>query len=197
MKILKNKMTVYLLTIIMILALGIASYHTYLSYQRYITVQSDNKLSPFLKQLESVLKQLESERINSVTYLVSQEKRNFQQLQKVRSDVDHTLRELDTFVKDNRVYSKYRKQIKMIATELDKLRRDVDHVDDDYKSILFHAYHNKIFGLLLKILEDLYIAESSEEIERYLSTYKNYTKIKENSVLENTIINFIYLDQQQ
>jgi signal transduction histidine kinase/ActR/RegA family two-component response regulator len=190
MKILKKKKTVYLLIIVMILALGITSYYTYLSYQRYITVQNNAKLSPFLKKIESVLNQLDSERLHTVTYLVEKGEKNLNQLQEVRSDVDDILTELDSFAKDNRVYSKYSKQIDTIATELDDVRRGVDHGDDDYGNILFHVYHSQVFGLLLEIFEDLSKDQSSVVIESYLSMYEKYMKIKENSVLENTLIYF-------
>ncbi|MCW8822274.1 MAG: ATP-binding protein [Sulfurovum sp.] len=191
MKILKNKMILNLLIIVVMVALGTSSYHTYLSYQSYLSVKNSTTLSPFLDAIESVLDKLGSERINSATYLVTQEKNNFKKLQEIRVAVDLALAELYIFVKHNSEYAIYSKQIKEIASELKSVRREVNAVSDDHRSILYHAYHNKIFGSLSEILKDLSNTQRSELLESYLSTYEKYTNIKENSVLENTIITFI------
>ncbi len=197
MKILKNKIILNLLIIVIMVTFGALAYNTYLSYQSYLTVKNSTKLSPFLDEIESVLDKIGSERINSATYLVTQEKNNFKKLQETRVAVDLALAELYTFVKHNSAYTIYGKQIKQIASELKSVRRKVDAVNDDHRSILFHAYHNKIFGSLSEILKDLSTTQRSELLESYLSTYEKYTNIKENSVLENTIITFILSGSKQ
>jgi len=175
----------------MMVALMVVTYNTYLSSQNYIAVKNSTKLSFFLEKVESVLDKIGSERINSATYLVIQEKDNFEKLKDTRVAVDLALTELYSFVQQNSAYTIYGKQIKLIASDLKYVRREVDAVSDDYRGILFHAYHNKIFGSLSEILKDVSHTQRSELVESYLSTYEKYTNIKENSVSENTIINFI------
>jgi len=197
MKILKNKMILQLSIIVVIVALGIVSYYTYLSYQKYITVQNSTKISSFLTKLESALYKIESERINSAVYLARPRKSNLDKLKETRVSADLTLTKLEKFLRHNSEYSIYTKQIKLIAVALKHVRKDVDDVSADYRNIFFHVYHNKVFGSFLEILKDISIDQRSEVMERYLSMYVKYTELRENSVLENTGIYFVLLGSRK
>ena len=197
MKILKNKMILQLSIIVVIVALGIVSYYTYLSYQKYITVQNSTKISSFLTKLESALYKIEFERINSAVYLARPRKSNLDKLKETRVSADLTLTKLEKFLRHNSEYSIYTKQIKLIAVALKHVRKDVDDVSADYRNIFFHVYHNKVFGSFLEILKDISIDQRSEVMERYLSMYVKYTELRENSVLENTGIYFVLLGSRK
>ncbi|TET88185.1 MAG: response regulator [Sulfurovum sp.] len=197
MNILKNKITLNLPIIIVMLVLGVVSYYTYLSYQRYITVQNSTKLFFLLEKVESVLYEIESERMNSVSYLVTQRKSDLDKLKETRDTVDLALIGLNRFVKHNNAYAIYSKQMKLITMELNHVRKDVDDVSADYRNIFFHAYHSKIFESFLEILKDISTAQKSELIKSYLSMYTKYTELRENSVLENTSIYSVLLGSRK
>lgn len=197
MQVLKNKNILNLFIITLMLLLGIVSYYTYLSYQTYITVQNNTKISFFVDEVESVLNKIESERIDSVTYLVTQEKRSFQKLKKSRVAVDHALAELDAFVKQNSQYTIFKTQVKVITNELRDVRKEVDNLSEDHKNIFFHAYHSKVFGSFLEILKAVSAAQKSKVMKSYLSMYEKYTELRENSVLENTGIYFVLLGSRK
>ncbi len=182
--------------IVVIVVLGIVSYGTYLSYQTYITVQKSTKLSLFLEKMESVLYEIESERMNSVNYLVTQRKSDLDKLKETRVIVDLTLNRLNKFLKDNNKYTIYTKQIKMVTVDLTHIRKDIDDVSVDNRNIFFHPYHSKVFKSFLEILKDVSSAQRSEVIQSYLSMYKTYTELRENSVLESTGIYFTLLGSQ-
>ena len=193
MKIFKNKMILTLSIIIVMVAFLLVSYQTYLSYQKYSTIEKSTNLSSFLTELESSLYKIESERITSVNYLESQRKSNLDKLKETRKEVDLILEQLDTFLQQSFGYEVYSKEISVIVTELKRVRQEVDKVSDAYRNILFRDYHSKIAGALLAILNDISSAQKSEPIKSYLWMYEKYTNLKENSVLENTGIYFVLL----
>ncbi len=197
MKILKNRNKLSLLIVAVIMLLGIMSYYTYLSYQRYTTVQNSTKLSFILEKVESALYEIESERINSVGYLVTKSKNDLTKLKETRVIVDLALKRLDKFVKHNDEYTIYSKQLKLIILELKHIREEIDSLSTDHRNIFFDDYHNKIFGEFMAILKDISNTQKSVAIGNYLSMYEKYTELRENSVLENTGIYFVLLGSKR
>ena len=197
MNIQKNKIAFNLSMIIAILALAVVSFYTYLSYQKYVSVQNSTKLSMFLEKMESVLYKIESERIESVSYLIRERKSDLLKLKETRDTVDFALGQLDTFVKENDLYAVYSKEMQLVAMELEHVRKDVDDASIDHRNIFFHVYHSKVFGSFLKILKDISTAQKSEPIKSYLSMYKKYTELRENSALENTSIYSVLLGSKR
>jgi signal transduction histidine kinase/CheY-like chemotaxis protein len=193
MNILKNKIILNISIIIVILILGITSYNTYISYKKYSTIQNNSKLSFFLKKIQSVLYKIESERIYSAKYLVTQKKSDLKKLNETINEVDITFKELNKFIKQNNKYAIYSKQIKFITTELKQVREDVADINGKYRNLFFHAYHNKIFIPFLNILKDISTTQSLEPEKSYLSIYEKYTELRENSLLENRGIYSILL----
>lgn len=182
--------------IVIIGVLGVTSYYTYLSYQRYSTVQNHTKLSAFVENFESVLEKIKDERIHSATYLATRTKDDFGKLKESRIIVDSDLWEFDKFIKNHNGFTHYSKHIKQATEELNLVRRKVDDLNDDYRDIFFHAYHDKVFNTFLEILQEVSTTEKSEEMKSYLMMYKKYTELKENSILENTLITFILLESR-
>ena len=197
MKILKNKILLNLLIIVFMGILGASSYYTYLSYQRYITVENSTKLSDFIERFESVLVKIENERIHSTTYLITQKEDDFKPLRESRVTVDRMLWELDEFIKQYNHFTSYSAQIEEITKELNLVRRKVDDFNADYREIFFHAYHDKVFSPFLEILQEVSITEKSKMMKSYIMMYKKYTELKENSVLENTLISFMLLGSKE
>ncbi len=197
MKALKNTHILNLSIIIVMLVLGVVFYHTYLSYQKYITVQNSTKVSFFLEEVESVLYEMEFERIDSAAYLATPEKRSFQTLKKRRVVVDRALAGLDFFVEHNGQYTIFNTQVKLIANALKDVRKEIDNLSEDHRNIFFHAYHSEIFGSFSEILKDISTAQKSKAIKSYLSMYEKYTELRENSVLENTVIYFVLLGSRK
>lgn len=135
MKALKNTHILNLSIIIVMLVLGVVFYHTYLSYQKYITVQNSTKVSFFLEEVESVLYEMEFERIDSAAYLATPEKRSFQTLKKRRVVVDRALAGLDFFVEHNGQYTIFNTQVKLIANALKDVRKEIDNLSEDRSSL--------------------------------------------------------------
>ncbi len=191
----KNILNLFIITVMLLL--GVVSYYTYLSYQKYITVQNNTKVSFFVDEVESILNNIESERIESVTYLVTQEKRSFQKLKKRRVEVDRALAGLDTFVKHNSKYMIFNTQIEVITNELKDVRKKVDNLSEDYRNIFFHAYHSKVFEPFLEILKATSTAQKSKVMKSYLLMYEKYTELRENSAVENTNIYSVLLGSRK
>ncbi len=197
MKVLKNKNILSLLIMTVIVLLSVVTYYSYLSYQKHITVQNNATLSFFVDDVASALEKLESERIDSVTYLITQENRSLQKLKETRVTVDHELAKLDTFITRNSTYMIFHTKIKMITDALKDVRKEVNHLSEDHRNIFFHAYHSKISGLFLGILKDISTAQRSKVMKSYLLMYEKYIALRENSVLENTSIYSVLLGSKK
>ncbi len=197
MKVLKNKNILKLFIIIVMISLGVVLYYISLSYQRYTTVQNSTKLSFFLEDMESVLYEIESERVNSVSYLIRKRKSDFNKLKEARGAVDLALAGLDNFIRSNSQYTRFSTQIKVITDELGNVRKEVDNLSEDHRNIFFHAYHSKISGSFLEILKDVVTTQKSKVIKSYLSIYEKYIRLKESNVLENTGIYFVLLGSRK
>ena len=197
MKILKNKRILQLLMSVMIVAFGVVSYTTYHASQKYISALKSSTLSSFLTEFDVILSGLDSERLHTATYLLTQSKSNLDTLKDTRALVDDSLRRLEKFLRDNSIYVTYTQQIKLIAIAIQDVRRDVDNLSDNYRNILFHTYHSKIVGALLEILKEITTAQKFGEIKGHLSIYEKYTVLKENSILENTGIYFVLLGSRK
>ena len=197
MKILKNKLILTLLIIVTIVISGVASYFTYLSYQRYATVQKSTKVSLFVEHFESLLDKIMNERMLSSTYLVTQKKEDLGELKKSRIATDNDILTLDTFIKQHPQFALYSKSIQQSTEALELVRRDVDNLNDNYKDIFSHAYHDKVLNPLLEILQKISVDEKSEVKKSYLLMYQKYTELKENTVQENILISSILLGSRR
>ncbi len=197
MKILQNKLILSLLIIVTIVILGVTSYSTYLSYQRYATVQNSTKVSLFVEHFESLLDKMMHERMLSATYLVTHTKDDFRKLKELRINTDQDLLKLDTFIKQHPQFTPYGKSIQHAAEALELVRRNVNGLNDNYNDIFLHAYHDKVFSPLLEILQKVAAAEKSEVKKSYLTMYQKYTALKENTVQENLLISSILLGSRK
>ncbi|GIT97234.1 ATP-binding protein [Sulfurovum sp. TSL1] len=189
MKILKNKLILTLLILILIGISGVTSYYTYLSYQRYATAQNSAEVSSFVKHFESVMKHMIEERVQSATYLVTQNKEDLKKLKESRLKTDQYLLEFDAFTKQDDQFTRYRTYIKQATEALELVRRDVDDLHDNASEI----YHDKVFNPLFQIVQEVTAAERSEEKKSYLMMYQKYTALKENTVQEHILISSILL----
>jgi signal transduction histidine kinase/CheY-like chemotaxis protein len=189
MKILKNKFILTLLILITIGISGVTSYYSYLSYQKYAAAQNSTQVSMFVAHIESVLKNIIDERIQSATYLVTHNKEDLKKLKESRIKSDQNLLELDAFTKQHDGFTRYRTYTKQATEALELVRRGVDDFHDNASEI----YHNKVFNPLFKIVQEVTNAEKSVEKKSYLMMYQKYTALKENTVQEHILISTILL----
>lgn len=195
MKLLKKKNVLTLLMVIVISGAGVLSYYAYEKYQKNIIEQNSTKVHALIRGIASVLDRLELERINSATYLASHSESHYERVTEKRKEVDRALLELVELLQNNRAFTSYVAKIKQLIKELDKAREKVNNLNEHYKDILFYSYHNQVYGKFLEILNHLTFS-SFKEIKTYLSVYKRYAELKENTIAENTMVTYILLHSQ-
>ena len=195
MKILKNMIVLNLLIILIVSSVGILSYNSYYSYQQNSIPQKHLSLSIFLDEITSVLSKIDDERIKSSTYLATYTKSKFIQVLEAREIVDQSLLKLNQYAKENSMLNFYSIQLKDIYMALNQAREKVDSLSSDHREILFLEYHSKVFTPFLHMLSKLSLDQSSEMQNSYLLMYKKIIALKENTVLENTMISFILLQK--
>ncbi|MEA3454979.1 MAG: ATP-binding protein [Campylobacterota bacterium] len=185
MKIFKNQNILKLLTVVVVVLLGIVLYSSYLFYQKYTAAQNNTKLFFALDKIDSLLYAIESERINSAHYLITKRESDLIELEEAIVSADLALNELDKFARGDEKYLVYSQQIQLIAMGLKHARVDTDSPGSNDKNIFVDDYHSKIFETLSLILKDISITQKSEVMKSYLSLYRKYAELKENSLLEN------------
>lgn len=196
MKISKNRFTLGLLFVLVSGLLAVFTYKAYHFYKDYERVKSSTNITSFVENVEWVIDQIEFERLNSVIYLVSKGDNDAKKLNEIRVDADLALKNLKEHMQNSH-FDIYDDQIRIITRELIQVRRKVDAMESNYKDILINHYHDKIFGNLLKMLEGLQSMHASHQMRNYLSMYSQITSVKENSVLENTLISYILLGSKR
>ena len=197
MKIFKNIIVLNLFIILIMGAIGVLSYNSYLSYQQHGTAQKSANLSAFLDEIVSVLSKIDDERLKSATYLVTHSKSKFVQVNEAREEVDQALLKLNRYVTKNSALNLYNTHVKDIYRALRHVREEVDSLSSDYREILFNSYHGEVFTPFSHILSELSLDQDSEMLNSYLLMYEKIIALKENTVLENTGIYFLLLQESQ
>lgn len=196
MKISKTKTVLGLLLSVVMAVFFMLSYMAYQTYKNYEHIQNSTNLSSFLEHIEFVVDTMEFERLGSAIYLVTKEESDAQKLIRNRSDVDLALKNLQNYIVDSQ-FGVYNRQIQNISRELQKIRREVDEPGGKYQEILIEAYHYKIFGYLFEMLEGVRSMLPAQNIENYITVYLEAARLKENTILENTLISYFLLTSQK
>lgn len=171
--------------------MGFASFQGYTAYLDYTVVQKRAKVSIILEKIEIFFDALEHERIESVDYMVTGSGSSFRKLKESRRLVDTSVTDLTENLDETPPYNASTPDMKVISTTLKSTRKDVDNLVSDYKSVIFDAYHTKIVGKIIKILEDITSIQKSKSIKNNLLVYKEVLKLKENNILQNTYISYV------
>jgi len=196
MKISKSKSALGVLLAVGVAVFFILSYTAYDSYKAYERTQKSMNLASFLERIELLEDTLEFERLNSVLYLLGREKSDAKKLMQNRRDVDIALKKFQEYIHESE-FGIENREIQMISHALKQVREEVDDFKGDYHQILIKAYHDRIFGYLLKILHHIEPIASSKKILESYGVYLHITRLKENTVLENTLISYTLLGSQK
>ncbi len=190
MKILRNSKVFNLLLLLMTIIVGIASYYAYWAYSEYKAVKNITSPYVLVKDISKLLNSLEIERTNSAVYLAKEDQKSLNNVIQTRKQVDESLKKLEDAVNSNDTYTVYNKQVGVVSTVLEDVRKEVESGSNDYREILFGLYHEKIYGALDEILMDLATSQSIDELTHSLTIYNEISRFKENITLENTLITY-------
>ena len=124
-----------------------------------------------VKDISKLLNSLEIERTNSAVYLAKEDQKSLNNVIQTRKQVDESLKKLEDAVNSNDTYTVYNKQVGVVSTVLEDVRKEVESGSNDYREILFGLYHEKIYGALDEILMDLATSQSIDELTHSLTIY--------------------------
>ena len=191
MKIINNRNIFNLLILGVMAVLAFFSYYTYTSYVEYESTRNSTQSTYFVKEMDGLLDTIAKERLYSAIYMGTEGKVGFKKVKEARVVVDNAIAELSTYVNANKKFQTYDKRLNAASENLNHVRSKVDTLSSDYKNIFFEVYHNKIFQSLAGAMKIVSSQDASADMKSYLSTYTNFTELKENSELENTGIFFV------
>ena len=188
MKIINNKNIFILLIVLIMSVLGVLSYNAFSSYIQYGAAQKSTKNTYFIKTFDTLIDKITKERLYSAIYMGTEGKVGFDTVKKSRAAVDNAISDAYVFLEDNKAFLTYAKRLEYVQENLKYVRTKVDTLSSDNKSIFFDTYHTKIFGSFIGGMKLAIAKENSVEMQRYLSSYVDFIKLKENIQLENTFI---------
>jgi signal transduction histidine kinase/CheY-like chemotaxis protein len=191
MKIINNKNIFNLLIIGVMAALVFVSYYTYTSYVKYESMRNSTQSTHFIEEMDGLIDTIAKERLYSAIYMGTEGKSGFEKVKAARVDVDNAIAELNIYLDANKKFQMYSMRLNAASDNLKHVRSKVDTLSSDYKNIFFEVYHNEIFNSLAGAMKIASSKDSSSEMKSYLSTYTNFTELKENTELENTSIVFV------
>jgi len=184
MKIFNNKNVFILLMVSMMAILGAFSYYASVSYLEYEGTQKSTRSTDFIQTVDSMLDKIAKERLYSAIYMGSNGKKGYEKVKEARVAVDSALADMYDF-------NMYEKRFSYITENLKYARTRVDTLSSDYKNIFFETYHTKIFESLVGAMKLANMKETSSAMKSYLNTFISFSKLKENTQLENTGIFFV------
>ena len=170
--------------------MGVSSYYTYISYGDYETTRNSTEGTYFVDEMDKVLDKIAKERLYSAIYMGTDGKRGLDKVKASRIAVDSAIMELNNYINANKEFMTHGKRLDATAKNLKQVRLRVDTLSSDYKNIFFKVYHNEIFESLAGAMKIVASKDASAEMKGYLSTYTDFTELKENIELENTGIFF-------
>jgi len=197
MKIINNKNIFVLLLLIVLVATISFSYYTYTLYAEYKSIKDNTKNTILISKIDTLLTQVEEEEFISAIYLGMHGKSDFSQVKEIRKNIDNTLYEISTIIEKNKVFSVYEKDIADIGKSVKYVQLRVDSLSDDYKSIFFDDYDNKILHALVVLLNKISKNSHNKDSNHYLQEFVKFENLKNNLGLEKAFITFILTKSQK
>ena len=188
-KLFRHTIIVRVLIVLALSAALLFSSLAYLAYRDYSTPRNTLRIPLLLKDISTVLRELDDERLYSASYLATHKGREFKALQQARERVDT---QIDRMTKENDLSCCFGQEIREIGRAIRRSRADVESPDSDPAGTLF-GYHDKVFVPFDQMIGDMILDRRGEASGEYLSAYERVILAEENSVMENSFVYFLLL----
>lgn len=189
MKKIINKVILFILIIL----IGYFTYKSYSAYKSYQVIQKSEKYTVFIKNLNTILRQIEQERSFSAMYLGYEGKTDFNHLETMREKTDSVIGKTTLFIQNNSIFSAYLESLTKLSDNLQYVRSRVDVVSSDYKSILFDYYQDEISSTVLNEIKNSAEKLSLElqDLKKYFFAYIDFIEFRNIIDKERSFIAFI------
>ena len=187
-----NKSIFRVLIFLMIFVLGGLLYNGSESLFEYEKGQNTQQTLAITKVFDDIVKQVAKERLFSAIYMGSNaEAIYYEKLQSIHKNVDALLIQLDRFVNENKRFKKYTQELERIKSSLKYARTRVNTLNSNYNTIFVDTYHKDIVLPILGVVKEIISQERSRVQGSYLTTFVDFTTLRETIELENSLMIFI------
>jgi len=191
MRIINNKnMFLLLLLLVFVVTVGL-SYYTYTLYTAYTQTKNRTQNTHFISKIDTLLIQISKEELESALYLAKEGKSDFILVENSRNDVRKTLDTIYTFVRKNKDFSLYSKELEEIGKNLKYVHTLIDTLSKEYKHIFMDEYDKKIVNMLIGIINKISHNIKVEESNTYIKHFIDYANLKNNLGQEKAFISYI------
>ncbi len=191
MKFFNTKNIVILFMLIVISTIAGLSYYTYLASIKYSLTKTSEDSLYISKKLNTALNAIHNESLNASLYLGTEGKIGFKKVKKSREVADKAIKDVETLLQLKSNFNTYTKLLEEIQIHLKDVRSKIDSMSIDYRNILYTLYHQKISLALVDIMDKIIKIENTPHIKSSLSIFQKFSKLKEYTAAENTIITFV------
>jgi len=182
MSVLKSPLMLKFYMIVLVVLIGVSAYSLNFYYKEYKTNTTKQNIlqsiSPILKAKDSI----ETERINTMEYIVQKGKNQYKNLKKLQQSTDKTLKTVDS------------RKVIYIKNTLDIIRKRVDFEDANV-SIAF-VYQTDVLLPLIGITNDIKAKAISKNVVSKLDILNQLAKLEINSELEKSFIYYHLLSNK-
>jgi len=186
MKLISNKSIFFLLLFIVFAAFSFSSYYTYTLYQGYTASQNNTRQVKFVAQMDRLLNSLANEMYASACYMGAKNKKNVANLKKKREQASLEITHLKNWIDSNPEFSKYKKDLQEIASNLDYIRSKIDTLSSDYYNIFYEEYEENIFQQIIVMLK--HISDKQRKEKHLLKQFIGLETLKYRLALEKSYL---------
>jgi len=188
MKLISNKSIFFLLLLIVFAAFSFSSYYTYTLYQGYTASQNNTRQVKFVAQIDRLLDNLANEMYASACYMGVKNKINVANLKKKRQQVSSEITHLENWIDSNSEFSKYKKDLLEIVSNLDYLRSKIDTLSNDYYNIFYEEYEENIFQQIVVMIRHISDKQKIEKERQLLKEFIALETLKYHLALEKSYL---------
>ena len=191
MKFFNTKNIVILFILIVIAGIAGLSYYTYLASVKYSLSKTSEDSLYISKKLNTALNAIHNESLNASLYLGTEGKIGFEKVKKSREVSNQALKDVETLLQLKSNFYTYNKLLEEVQIYLKDVRSKIDAMSVDYRHVLYTLYHQKISLALIDIMHKIIHIENAPHVKSSLAVFQNFSKLKEYTAAENTIITFV------
>ncbi len=191
-----SKITKILLLVLLSIGITISSYLSYFSYQNYNDFDRTTTVSSLIKNIQIIIDKLWEERIQSAIYMSKQDEYTLLALKETWTATDTLLTQTQKIVDNQEQFRRYGNRLRDVERALHEAREKVIMIDSSYREIFYEIYHQRVTEHFFEILDSLSSKPNIKWITEYLLTYNEFTMLKEQTILEDSMISYVLLSSK-
>ncbi len=191
MKKANQKILFYLLLLVSIGMIAGLSWYAYRAYRIYHVDQMQMKRLSVVKKAGALIRDIASERMQSVQYLSAGEKERFKTLLTKRAQTDHDLLAVSSGLARFSGGGKMRTMLDAAQSQLKAVRSRVEAMSQEYRDLLVDGYQIGVFEPIVKLYENLVKEIDEKSLKGEFDFGSRLARLYANDDLEHSYLAYL------